>query len=37
MMEVEEAFNVDGMQWKIRHDYGVGAIGFRGVVRNAGA
>lgn len=35
-MESEEAFNVDGRSWKIRLDYGVGAIGWRGVVRNAG-
>lgn len=30
-MEQDEPFNVDGMQWKIRHDYGVGAVGYRGV------
>lgn len=36
MMDMAEEFNVDGMSWKIRHDYGVGAIGYRGVVRNAG-
>jgi len=24
------------MQWKIRMDYGVGAVGYRGVVRSAG-
>jgi len=35
-MEMEEQFRVDGMTWKVRHDYGVGAIGYRGVVKNAG-
>lgn len=36
-MENENGFSVDGTQWKIRLDYGVGAIGFRGVVKNPGA
>lgn len=27
----------DGMQWKVRLDYGVGAIGWRGAVKNPGA
>jgi len=36
-MESEQGFTVDGMQWKIRLDYGIGAVGYRGVVRNAGA
>jgi hypothetical protein len=36
-MENENGFSVDGTQWKIRLDYGVGAVGFRGAVRNAGA
>lgn len=35
-MEMQEQFTVDGMVWKVRHDYGFGAIGWRGVVRNAG-
>jgi phage head maturation protease len=35
-LDSEEGFTVDGMKWKIRLDYGVGAIGWRGVVRNAG-
>lgn len=35
-MESEQAFKVDGMSWKVRMDYGVGAIGWRGVIRNAG-
>lgn len=37
MMEQEETFDVDGLRWKIRMDYGVDAIGWRGAVRNAGA
>lgn len=36
-MEMQEGFTVDGTKWKIRLDYGVGAVGFRGIVRNAGA
>lgn len=36
-MENMEGFTVDGTKWKIRHDYGVGAIGYRGVIKNAGA
>jgi hypothetical protein len=36
-MESEEGFTVDGMKWKIRMDYGIDAVGYRGVVRNAGA
>lgn len=35
-METNMPFSVDGMQWKIRFDYGFGAIGWRGVVKNAG-
>jgi hypothetical protein len=36
-MEMQEGFTVDGTKWKIRLDYGVGAVGFRGVVRSPGA
>ncbi len=36
-MESEEGFTVDGMKWKIRLDYGVGAVGFRGVIKNPGS
>jgi len=35
-LEQDEPFDVDGIRWKIRLDYGVGAIGWRGIVRNAG-
>lgn len=36
-MEMQQGFTVDGTKWKIRLDYGVGAVGFRGVVRSPGA
>jgi len=36
-MEQSQEFTVDGMQWKVRLDYGVDAIGWRGAVKNAGA
>lgn len=36
-LESQEGFRVDGLEWKIRMDYGVGAIGWRGVIKNAGA
>ncbi len=32
-----DGFNVDGMQWKVRLDYGVAAIDWRGAYKNAGA
>lgn len=37
LLESEEPFNVDGIQWKVRLDYGVGAVGFRGAIKNPGA
>lgn len=36
-LEVEEGFSVDGARWKVRLDFGVAAIDYRGAVRNAGA
>lgn len=36
-LEQKMGFEVDGMTWKIRHDWGVGGIGFRGIVKNPGA
>lgn len=36
-METQQGWRIDGTEWKIRHDFGVGAIDWRGVVRNAGA
>jgi len=32
-----EGFNVDGLQWKVRLDYGVAAIDYRGVYKDLGA
>lgn len=36
-LESRETFGVDGMQWKIRFDYGATAIDWRGIVKNPGA
>lgn len=36
-MESQNGFSVDGVQWKIRHDYGVNAVGWRGAIMNPGA
>lgn len=36
-LESEEGFRVDGVSWKVRLDYGVAAIDWRGAVTNAGA
>lgn len=36
-MESQQGWRVDGTEWKIRLDFGVAAIGYRGVVKNAGA
>lgn len=36
-MESEPEFKTDGITWKVRHEYGVGAIGYKGAVKNAGA
>lgn len=36
-LEVQDGFRVDGVEWKVRHDYGVAAIDYRGAVTNAGA
>jgi len=35
-LESKEGWKVDGMEWKVRMDYGVGAIGYRGALTNAG-
>jgi len=35
-MESRNGFSIDGVEWKIREDYGVGAIGWRGVIKNNG-
>lgn len=36
-LELENGFQVDGARWKVRLDYGVSGIDFRGAIRNAGA
>lgn len=36
-IEQEVSFRSDGLSWKVVHKYGVGGVGFRGAVRNAGA
>ena len=36
-MEMEKGFDIDGFRWKVRLDYGVGAIDWRGAMRNPGA
>lgn len=36
-MEMKEGWNVDGTEWKVRLDFGVGAIGFRGAAFNYGS
>ncbi|WP_179957469.1 ClpP-like prohead protease/major capsid protein fusion protein [Exilibacterium tricleocarpae] len=36
-IETKEGFEVDGMQLKVRHDFGAGWEDFRGAVRNPGA
>ena len=35
-LEMQESFGQDGMQWKVRLDFGVAAIDWRGAVTNAG-
>lgn len=37
VLETEEGFDYDGIRWRVRHDYGVGATDFRGAVTNAGS
>lgn len=36
-VEQEQEFSSDSLQWKVVHEYGVAAIGWRGIVKNAGA
>lgn len=36
-LESEAGFSVDGTRWKVRLDYGIGAVDYRGAVTNAGA
>ncbi|MGD9663805.1 MAG: prohead protease/major capsid protein fusion protein [Novosphingobium sp.] len=37
VLETKDGWRVDGVEWKVRHDYAVGGVDFRGAVRNAGA
>lgn len=36
-MDVQPGWRVDGFEWKVRLDYGVAPIDFRGAITNAGA
>ena len=36
-LELQNGFDVDGGRYKVRLDYGVGAVDYRGAVTNAGA
>jgi ATP-dependent Clp endopeptidase proteolytic subunit ClpP len=36
VLDLEEGFDYDGVRWRVRYDYGVGATDFRGAVTNAG-
>ena len=36
-VEQEQEFSSDSLQWKVVHEYGVAAIGWRGIIKNAGA
>jgi hypothetical protein len=36
-MDMQEGFRSDGVEWKVRLDYGVAGIDWRGAVTNAGA
>lgn len=37
VLETEEGFDYDGIRWRVRHDYGVGATDYRGALTDAGA
>jgi hypothetical protein len=36
-LETEQGFDVDGVRYKVRFDYGVGAVGYRGAFHNVGS
>lgn len=36
-IDQQEGFRVDGVEWKVRHDYGVGAVDYVGAATNAGS
>jgi hypothetical protein len=35
-MEMQQGWRIDGTEWKVRLDYGVAAVEFRGAITNAG-
>ena len=35
-LEMKEGWRIDGTEWKVRLDSGVGAVDWRGAVTNAG-
>jgi hypothetical protein len=35
-LEMQDGWRIDGVEWKVREDYGVGAVEFRGAATNAG-
>ncbi|WVR18331.1 Mu-like prophage major head subunit gpT [Bordetella phage PY223] len=37
VLETQDGWRVDGVEWKVRHDFGLGGVDFRGAVTNAGA
>lgn len=36
-LELENGFSVDGARWKVRMDYGIAGVDYRGAVRSTGA
>ena len=36
-LEMQAGFTVDGISWKVRHDFGIAAIDYRGARKNPGA
>ena len=36
-LDMQEGWRTDGVEWKVRLDYGVGGVDYRGAVTNAGA
>lgn len=37
LLESKDGWRTDGVEWKVRIDYGVGGVDFRGAARNTGA
>jgi len=36
-VDSQEGWRIDGVEWKVRHDYGVGAVNWRAIRKNPGA